>query len=283
MLVVSRSGQGCARIVGACSVVVFLMLGGTAVQAITVEPVFSLENFVDGAAIDNPYFPLGPGFQATLYAEGVDDEGEDFTERSVLSFGGPGRVILGLQTFVQLDEAYERDLIVEKTFDYYAQDNVGNVWYMGEDVTNYEYDDEGVLVGTNDSSSWIAGENDARPGYIMVADPVVGFSYFQEIAEADEALDEAMIWATGLTLTIGGVVYEDVIAIFETTQLDPDAREFKYYAPGFGLIRADEGLDESFANPELIFERIPAIPVPAGFPLLIAGIAALAMIRRRAN
>ena len=248
----------------------------------TVIPDFSTATFVDRQIIDNQYFPLGPDYRATLHASGTDEEGEKFTEESQLSYGGDGRVILGVQTTVQRDRAFEDELLVEDTFDYYAQDTAGNVWYMGEDVTNYVYDDEGNLIETNNASSWIAGINDARPGFIMPANPVAGFAYFQEVAVQDNALDEALIFGTGLSIEASGKRFEDVISILETTSLDPEAREFKYYAPGYGLIRVEEGLDRNLANPELVFEkaRVSPVPLPAGFPLLSVGLAALAGVGR---
>ncbi|NNE89236.1 MAG: VPLPA-CTERM sorting domain-containing protein [Silicimonas sp.] len=260
----------------------FTMAGVHASVAATFIPDFDAATFDAGAAIDNPYFPLDPSYQTTVQASGIDEDGEAFFEESQLSFGGPGRVILGVQTTVQRDLAFEDGLLVEDTFDYYAQDTDGNVWYMGEDVINYIYDDDGNLIETNNSSAWIAGENGALPGWIMPAEIVVGFEYFQEVSPADAALDQAMIWATGLTVTSGGSVFEDVLAILETTSLDPEAREFKYYAPGVGLIRVEEGLDEAFGNPELIFERVDMseVPIPASLPLLLGGLAGLAAVAR---
>ena len=239
--------------------------------------------FEPGAVIDNRYFPLGPTYKSTVSATGIDEEGEEFSEESQLSFGGAGRTILGIQTTVQRDLAFEDGLLVEDTFDYYAQDTTGNVWYMGEDVVNYVYDDDDNLIETNNESAWIAGENGAVPGWIMPAEPVIGLAYFQEVAAADDALDEALIWGTGLTLEVGGTVFDDVIAIYETTVLDPDAREFKYYAPGIGLIRVEEGLDENLSNPELVFDLVAVseVPLPASLPMLLAALAAGCALGRR--
>lgn len=258
------------------------LAGAPGAVAATFVPDFDGATFLPGAAIDHPYFPLDPTYQAVLAASGIDEEGEAFTEESQLSFGGPGRVILGVQTTVQRDLAFEDGLLVEDTFDYYAQDTDGNVWYMGEDVINYIYDDDDNLIETNNSSAWIAGENGASPGWIMPAVLEPGFSYFQEIAPGDAALDEAMIWAKGLTVEAGDVLFDDVIAMLETTSLDPEAREFKYYAPGVGLIRTEEGLDESFSNPELVFERVAVavVPLPASLPLLLAVLAAFMGLKR---
>lgn len=258
-----------------------LVLGGNAAGAATLLPDFSSATFAPGAAINNLYFPLGPSYQATLAAEGLDEDGEPFSETTQLSFGGTGPTLLGVQTTVQYDLASEDGVIVEETFDYYAQDTDGNVWYFGEDVINYVYDEDGNLIETNNESAWLAGIGGALPGYIMPATPEVGQDYFQEFSEVAGALDEALVFATGLTVGSGGVTYKDVIAILETTELDPDAKEFKYYAPGVGLILIEEGLDDSFGNPELVFEIVPTapVPLPAGLPFLIAGIGALATVR----
>lgn len=266
------------------TVAIGLASGGLPAGAETVLPDFTAATFEDGAPIDNIYFPLFPDYEALLIAEGEDEEGEPFTEESRLSWGGAGPEIMGVQTWALRDLAYEDGLLVEDTLDYFAQDTDGNVWYFGEDVTNYLYDDDGNLIGTNDESAWIAGENGALPGWIMPAELTLGLAYFQEYAPADDALDEAQIFATGLTVVSGGTVFEDVLQILETTSLDPDAREFKYYAPGFGLILAEEDLDEAFMNPEMRFELAP-IPLPATFPLIFAalGVLGLAGVVRRSS
>ena len=92
----------------------------------------------------------------------------------------PGPRILGVRTTTQLDKEYEDGLLVEKTFDYFAQDKRGNVWYMGEDVTNFHYDDDGNLIGKDHESAWRAGRRGAKPGWIMPARQIVGQRYFQE-------------------------------------------------------------------------------------------------------
>ncbi len=89
----------------------------------------------------------------------------------------------------------------------------------------------------------------------MPAELTEGFNYFQEHAPADEAMDQGTIFVAFIdTLTLDIGTFENVLQIFETTELEPDAREFKYYAPGVGLILVEEDLDEELANPELVFE-----------------------------
>lgn len=260
-----------------------LLLSANAAAAATLIPDFGGAVFPADAP-ENPYFPLDANGTAVLVAEGIDDEGQAFTERSELTVTGDGPVILGVQTTTQLDRAYEGDLLVEETYDYYAADSSGNVWYFGEDVTNFVYDEDDNLVETNNSSAWRAGVDGALPGWMMPAEPVVGLSYYQEVAEAAGALDQALVWMLDATVTIDGLgTFNNVLVTRETTELDPDLREFKYYAPGVGIIRADEGLSPRFTDPELVFIRLPSpVPVPASFPLLLAGLGALGvMVRRR--
>ncbi|WP_413876110.1 hypothetical protein [Albidovulum sp.] len=270
-----------SKITRTTAVVLAAFFGAPAIAA-TILPDFSAAVFVPGAGVTNPYFLLPAGRQITLAARG-EDEGGPFEESTVLSHAGTGRTLLGVDTFAVLDRAYSDGVLMEETHDYYAQDSLGNVWYFGEDVTNYVYDDAGNLIGTNNSSAWLAGVNGALPGFIMPADPQIGMSYFQEFAAADGALDEALVLATGQTLTFGGVTYEDVLVTFESTSLDPTLRELKYYAPGFGIIRVDEGVDEFYRNPDLVFSVAqPApVPLPAAVPVFAGALIPLLLIGRR--
>ena len=82
----------------------------------------------------------------------------------------------------------------------------------------------------------------------------VGFNFYGEFAPADDAVDQSTISARDLTLSVSGRTFKRVVRVFETSELEPDVREFKYYAPGVGLLVAEEDLDRNFANPELRFE-----------------------------
>ena len=259
-----------------------LLLPANSALAATIIPDFGTAVFAEDAPV-NPYFPLSPSGTKVLAAEGVDEDGEVFTERSELTNIGDGPVILGIQTSVQLDRAYEDGLLVEETYDFYATDSIGNVWYFGEDVTNFVYDDEENLIETNNESAWRAGVDGALPGWIMPADPYVGLSYYQEVALAAEALDQAMIWMLDATIDVEGIgEFSNVLVTLETTELDPDAREFKYYAPGIGFFRAEEGLSPDLTDPELVFNLQPSeVPLPAGLPLLLAGLGTLGAVVRR--
>lgn len=247
------------------------LLTASPATAAPVLPDFSTAVFDPVQPIDNPYFPMTD--TATYVYRGSDEDGpvdEYFAHTNL----GPGPVIAGVQTFIQRDREFEDGLLVEETFDYFAQDTLGNVWYLGEDVTNFVYDDDGNLIETNSEGAWRAGVNGALPGFIMPADLTIGFNYFQEFAAADEALDQATTFAFIDSLALDFGTFANVLQVFETTELEPDAREFKYYAPGIGLILVEEDLDEELANPELVFAltEIRAVPEPATAGLLLLGI-----------
>jgi hypothetical protein len=251
----------------------------------TFLPDFPAAQFDPAQPIDNPYFPMTD--TRTYVYSGRDEDGP-VDERFEHTNTGPGPVIAGVQTFIQQDLEFEDGLLVERTFDYFAQDTMGNVWYLGEDVTQFEYDEDGNLIDTNTEGAWRAGVNGADPGFIMPAEAelTIGFNYFQEHAEADEALDQGTIFAFIEMLTTEFGTFENVLQIFETTELEPDAREFKYYAPGVGLILVEEDLDEDFENPELTFTltQIRSVPEPATAGLLLLGlVVGVPLLRRRAR
>ncbi len=169
--------------------------------------------------------------------------------------------ILGVQTTVVRDVAWDEGVLVEDTLDWYAQDTAGNVWYMGEFATNYEYDDEGNFIGTNTDGSWETGVDGALPGYLMPANPQVGDSYYQEFY-LGEAEDEGEIVSLNESISIDLGNYENVLKTLDFTQLEPDVSEFKYYAPGIGQVLADEGITEAGGEPELSPELIGISEIP---------------------
>jgi hypothetical protein len=258
-----------------------LAMSPIAAGAATLIPDFDAADFAPGAPIDNLYFPWEIGAISAQVARGVED-GEPFEERARQQVLRHGPRILGVRTTAVLDTAFEDGVLVEKTRDYYAQDRKGNVWYMGEDTTAFEYDDEGNLIGTSTDGAWRAGRNDARPGFAMPKRTDLGFRYYQEFAPEDDALDEGETFALLDELKIGSTSYRNVLQVLETTAIEPDSREFKYYAPGVGLVRVEEGLDLGLSNPERTFDRVVApVPLPPGLVLQGTGLLGLLALRRR--
>lgn len=216
-------------------------------------PVFDAAAFANPKP--NPYFPLDIGISHTL--QGIRTDGDPIVEHGVITVQGPGPVILGVPTVIVLDEAFDAGILVERTFDYYAADKDGNVWYFGEDVTNFRYDETGALLGTDSKSAWRAGVNDAQPGISVSGQPVAGLTLFQEHAPADEAMDYAEILAIDLEITGPAGTFQNVMKTYEASTVEPDLREYKYYAAGFGMIRADEELTVAFDDPAIIIELQP--------------------------
>ncbi len=233
-----------------------IFLAATCVaQAEPMLPAFDPANFDPKAVIDNPYLPLAEGFIREI--SGQTNKGEStipVTEVSIQTFEGAGPMIAGVQSTLIRDRTFLDGSLVEEALDYYAQDRMGNVWYLGEDVTNLIYDDADKVTGTDHHGTWRAGVNDALPGYAMPANPVAGLTYFQEHAPADEALDVGEIMRIDGSIDGPSGHYENVLAVFETSLVEPDLREIKFYAPGVGPIRTEEGLDGLRANPQAFFD-----------------------------
>jgi hypothetical protein len=184
------------------------------------DPVIDPSMFV--ATIDNPYFPLIPG---TVYRS---KEGADNTVEVTVT--SEKKSILGVPCTVVHDVVRENGEIIEDTFDWYAQDTSGAVWYFGEDTKELE---GGVVVTTE--GSWEAGVDGAKPGLIMPASPALGDRWRQEYY-ACHAEDEASLVSTTASVTVPAGSFENCRKTLETTRLEPAVREEKYYCAGVGVV-----------------------------------------------
>lgn len=189
---------------------------------------------------ENPFFPLEPG-TVTRYRGSAD--GERFREKVVVT--DRTKTILGVQTRVLRDVVRRADgTLEEKTVDWYAPDNAGNVWYFGERTATY--DRNGKLESR--SGTWQAGVAGAVAGKIMPADPRPTDAYRQEFRRK-HAEDQAWIvarWSKGVRVPYGRV--RATVRSFEWTRLEPDVVSMKIYAKGFGIVREKDvaGGDEKF-------------------------------------
>jgi hypothetical protein len=169
--------------------------------------------------IDNPYFPLAPGSR-WVYRETATDGSR---QRVVVKVTHRTKLIAnGVRARIVRDTVSERGHVIEDTFDWYAQDARGNVWYLGEDTKEYE---NGKVVSTK--GSWEAGVNGARGGLIMPAHPRPGMRYRQEYL-AGEAEDKARVIS----------VFEDSVLTRDWTPLEPKRFEYKLYARDVGTVLA---------------------------------------------
>ncbi len=192
------------------------------------EPDIDPADYVSG--VDNQYFPLTPG---TVWRyEGRTGDGLETIEVRVLN---ETRVVMGVTCVVVRDTVRVDGEKVEDTYDWYAQDVSGNVWYFGEDSKEYE---NGKAVSS--AGSWESGVDGAYPGIIMLGDPYVGLMYRQEYLE-DEAEDMGSVLSLDVTVTVKGETYDHVLKTRDFTPLEPEVKEFKFYAPGIGVVLELEG------------------------------------------
>jgi hypothetical protein len=142
------------------------------------------------------------------------------------------RVAAGIVARVVHDRATQHGQVVEDTFDYYAQDAKGNVWYLGEDTTEFENGEPVSKEG-----SWEAGMDGAKPGIVMLAHPRVGRRYKQEDYPG-HAEDRAKILSRGEQVDVPAGHYRHVLLTKEYNPLEPRVNEYKFYARGVGVVLA---------------------------------------------
>jgi hypothetical protein len=178
--------------------------------------------------IDNPWLPFRAGSR-WVYRE-TDQEGAE--QRVVVTVLEETREVMGVETRVVHDVVSEDAEIVEDTFDWYAQDADGNVWYFGEDTTEFE---DGRPVTT--AGSWEAGVDGAQPGILVPAEPEVGMTYRQEYL-AGEAEDAAEVLSLDEKVEVPFGSFDGVLMTKDFTPVEPDVLEHKFYARGVGVVLA---------------------------------------------
>jgi hypothetical protein len=183
-----------------------------------------------GVAIDNPYWPLARG-SLWVYSE---DDGEGNVNRVEVTVLDETKEIVGIQATVVHDVVSLDGEILEDTFDWYAQDTFGNVWYMGEDTKELE---NGKVTSTE--GSWQAGVDGAQAGVIMPAEPQVGMAYRQEWYTG-HAEDTAEVVSLDESVTVPAGTYTNLLKTREHTALEPDVVEEKLYAKGVGEVAANQ-------------------------------------------
>ncbi|MBI4700069.1 MAG: hypothetical protein HY744_02705 [Deltaproteobacteria bacterium] len=191
-------------------------------------------------AIDNPFLPMTPGSVMT-YAETDESDTFDIT----VTVTSETKLIMGVSCVVVHDVVTEAGAggagaVVEDTWDWYAQDTGGNVWYFGEDTTAYD--------GSTPShaGSWEAGVDGALPGIVMPANPQPGAPYRQEYYRG-QAEDMGQVLALDQSVTVPAGSYTGCVKTKDWSALEPGIIENKWFCPGVGNVRAlvvEGGTDE---------------------------------------
>jgi hypothetical protein len=177
-------------------------------------------------SVTNPYFPLKPG--RTLVYAGTKDG------KHALNIFAPAsrtKVIDGVTTRVVEDRLYLDDVLEERTSDYYAQDRCANVWYFGEDTATL--DEQGHVISTD--GSFHAGVDGAQPGVFMQAHPQVGRPFRQEWYQG-HAEDTFKVRSLSAPVTVPLRTFEDALKTEETTALEPEVVDNKYFVKGIGEV-----------------------------------------------
>ncbi len=178
------------------------------------------------AAVTNAFLPWTPGMTYTYGGA------EDVTIEVLVS----SRIIQGVTATEVRDRVYVGAELIEDTYDWYAQDLDGNVWYLGEDTKEYE---NGVVTSTEGSWEW--GKQHALPGIAMWANPAAHLdeAYRQEYLRG-VAEDFGKVIATGLSVTVAFGSYTSCVRTLDSSGLDPALREHKTYCPQVGLVLETE-------------------------------------------
>lgn len=173
--------------------------------------------------VDNPYWPMRRGSR-WVYDSRQERIVGSVTDKEKTVSGG-----IEALTLRDVVTAKDGDL-VEVTDDWYAQDPEGNVWYLGEDTKEYK---GGKVVST--SGSWEHGVDGAYAGVIMPAKPRPGLVYRQEYYKG-EAEDRAKVLSVDAKVTVPFGTFDNCVETEDTTPLEPNVVEHKYYARNTGPV-----------------------------------------------
>jgi hypothetical protein len=191
---------------------------------------FRAENCTFSSTGRNPFFILEPNFQLVLGGEDAGDAAQ-----LMITVLNETREVNGTQARVIEERESVGDDLVEISRNFFATcEETNNVFYFGEEVDIYE---NGMIV--DHEGAWLAGEGTNRAGIIMPGTILLGARYYQEIAPS-VALDRAEIIDTGQVIQTPSGDFSDTLITRETTELEPDEVELKYYASGIGLVQEED-------------------------------------------
>jgi len=177
----------------------------------------------------NPYFILEPGYYIVLR----DKAGNQVTA-TVLD---ETRVVAGVETRVIEERELAKGKLVEVSRNFFAMHKTTHdALYFGEEVDMYK---DGKVTGHE--GSWVAGVDGAKPGLMMPGQAQVGYRHYQEQAPG-VAMDRAEILSLSEKLKTPAGKLANVLKVDETTTLESGEHEYKYYAPGIGLVKEEQML-----------------------------------------
>lgn len=177
--------------------------------------------------VTNPYWPMQAG-DRWRYEQ---TDGKGVVSRAETTVLQQTRTVGGIEALVVRDTLHDdKGALVEDTTDWYAQDSAGNIWYLGEKTAEYK---NGQVVST--AGSWEAGVDGAQAGVIVPANPQPGTEYRQEFL-AGAAEDQADVLSNAEQVQTPTGLYKGALLTRDTTALEPDLVELKWYARGVGPV-----------------------------------------------
>jgi len=232
------------------SLMVVLVSACSPADSGTVKPGFAdfdPGNFENSTVIDNIWMPMQPGTKWVHEGSAVEN-GETVARRIEFTITDLVKEIEGVRTVVAWIVDYNDDEVIEKEIAFYAQDDDGNVWYLGEHPEEYE---NGEFIA---APTWIAGLDEARPGVKMWADPKIGSPVvyqgwgpnveWSDYGQVDQMIQEVCVPVD---------CYTDVLVNAESSLGEVDAYQLKYYARNVGEIRVGwRGEDATQEDLELV-------------------------------
>jgi hypothetical protein len=192
---------------------------------------FHTASFGDPTTIDNPWHPAVPGRRLVFRGHALD-RGERVSRKVVIIATGLTKVISGVETRVIRELDFDDGALVEKELTFYAQDDDGNIWQVGEFPEEVE---DGEVVKT---PIWIDGARGAHAGVAMPGHPVLGTPSYPEGLGPDVGWnDRAEIFAMDTRTCSALACYTGVMIVREFNPGEPQRSQLKYYAPGVGHVR----------------------------------------------
>jgi hypothetical protein len=194
---------------------------------------FERAQFDDPTQIDNKWLPMRPGTQIVYEGSAIVDEEGRQPRRVVTTVTDLTKVIDGVRTLVIWERDFTAGQLNEPEIAFFAQDNSGNVWLVGE------YPEEYVNGKFDKAPAWISGQKGARAGISMPAEPRLGApDYAQGYAPPPVDFDDrARVYKVSQKTCVPVDCYENVLVTEEFNPSEPGAYQLKYYAPGVGNIR----------------------------------------------
>src|SRR5919108_4292248 len=208
--------------------------------------------FTHPLAVDNRMFPLTVGTQFTYHGKIVEN-GEAKPHSVVFTVSDLFKTVGGVRVAVAWDRDFLEGQLQEQELAFFAQDDQGNVWNLGEYPEEYE---NGKFTGA--PNTWIPGSEGAKAGIAMQAVPEVGTpSYLQGYAPKIKFEDRAQVSKAHQKTCVRAGCYQDALVIDEwnPNEQPKDGHQLKYHAPGVGVVRVEAQGGEEQENLELVQVR----------------------------